>query len=279
MSYNSFDQDSVFGSLLSKNLAILLKIAGFDSVQNTYTLNYLNDIYLNILNNFIIELKNITESNATDEITLDELRLLLNKTNTINDTNYNIDSTVLQLNDYTNDKHTTIYHENDTQGIEAFKKWVFQNTLFNIDYKNVTKDLAIKNLDIFNNPEIPVEIPEDVNSEEQLDWVTFSYLNNLQDTQQILFYVQNYKKDDILYDGINDTSEEIILNNDKNDVLDTIITPDILKPLSISNKRKTDFLADNNIDRQNWNNENLDKLNELRNNHYRNKIKLSYEEK
>ena len=279
MSYTNSNQDILFKSLLSKNLAILLNIAGFDSVQNSYALNYLNDIYSSILNNFIIQLKEITEDNPSDEISLNDLRTLLNKTNTINDENYNIDATVLQLNDYTNNKHTTVYHENDTQGIEIFKKWVLQNTLFNVDYQNVTKNLTIKNLNIFNNPDLPEPIPEDVDANEKLDWVIFTYLNNLDDPQQILFYLQNYKKDDILYNSILDNSEEIILNNDKNDVLDTVITPDILKPLSISKKRKSNFLEDNNIDRQNWNSLYLDKLNELRNTHYEKKIKLSYEKK
>ncbi|CAI8508484.1 unnamed protein product [Hanseniaspora opuntiae] len=165
--------------------------------------------------------------------------LLLNKTNTINDDAHNIDSTTLQLNDYTNNNHTSIYHENDTQGIEVFKKWVLHNSLFNLEFKKITQQLIVKNLNIFNDPELPEAIPDGVNAEEKLDWVTFTYLNNLDDKEQVLFYLKNHKeKEPIVYNSTEESNEEIILNNDKNDILDTVITPDILKPLSVSNKRK-----------------------------------------
>ncbi|KAL6935296.1 hypothetical protein ACO0R3_000338 [Hanseniaspora guilliermondii] len=279
MNFNSSNEDDIYKSLLSKNLALLLKISGFDAIENSHCLNYLNDIYLGILNHFMSTLKDILEDNHIDQVSLSDLRLLLNKMNTINDDNHNVDSTTLQLNDYTNNNHTSIYHENDTQGIEVFKKWTLQNSLFNLEFKNITQNLIVKNLNIFNDPELPQDIPDSINAEEKLDWVTFTYLNNLDDKEQVLFYLKNHKGNNtIVYDSIKENNQEIILNNDKNDILDTIITPDILKPLSVSRKRKANFLEDNNIERQNWNGSYLDKLNELRNKHHEKKIKLSYEE-
>ena len=279
MNFNSSSEDDIYKSLLSKNLALLLKVSGFDAIENSHALNCLNDIYLGILNHFMATLKDIVDDNPPDQISLSDLRLLLNKMNTINDDAHNIDSTTLQLNDYTNSNHTSIYHENDTQGIEVFKKWVLQNSLFNLEFKKITQQLTVKNLNIFNDPELPEAIPDSVNAEEKLDWVTFTYLNNLDDKEQVLFYLKNHKeKEHIVYNSTEESNEEIILNNDKNDILDTVITPDILKPLSVSNKRKANFLEDNNIERQNWSGSYLGKLNELRNKHHEKKIKLSYEE-
>ncbi|KAL6939119.1 hypothetical protein ACO0OL_000743 [Hanseniaspora opuntiae] len=279
MNFNSYSEDDIYKSLLSKNLALLLKVSGFDAIENSHALNCLNDIYLGILNHFMATLKDIVDDNPPDQISLSDLRLLLNKMNTINDDAHNIDSTTLQLNDYTNSNHTSIYHENDTQGIEVFKKWVLQNSLFNLEFKKITQQLTVKNLNIFNDPELPEAIPDSVNAEEKLDWVTFTYLNNLDDKEQVLFYLKNHKeKEHIVYNSTEESNEEIILNNDKNDILDTVITPDILKPLSVSNKRKANFLEDNNIERQNWSGSYLGKLNELRNKHHEKKIKLSYEE-
>ena len=279
MNFNSPSEDDIYKSLLSKNLALLLKVSGFDAIENSHALNCLNDIYLGILKHFMATLKDIVDDNPPDQISLSDLRLLLNKMNTINDDAHNIDSTTLQLNDYTNSNHTSIYHENDTQGIEVFKKWVLQNSLFNLEFKKITQQLTVKNLNIFNDPELPEAIPDSVNAEEKLDWVTFTYLNNLDDKEQVLFYLKNHKeKEHIVYNSTEESNEEIILNNDKNDILDTVITPDILKPLSVSNKRKANFLEDNNIERQNWSGSYLGKLNELRNKHHEKKIKLSYEE-
>lgn len=279
MSFNSSSEDDIYKSLLSKNLALLLKVSGFDAIENLHALNYLNDIYLGILNHFMTTLKDIMDDNPSEQISLSDLRLLLQKMNTINDDAHNIDSTTLQLNDYTNNNHTSIYHENDTQGIELFKKWTLQNTLFNLEFKKITQQLTVKNLNVFNDLELPEAIPHDVNAEERLDWVTFTYLNNLDNKEQVLFYLKNHKeKGTIIYNSIEKSNQEIILNNDKNDILDTVITPDILKPLSVSNKRKANFLEDNNIERQNWSGSYLDKLNELRNKHHEKKIKLSYEE-
>ena len=279
MNFNSSSEDDIYKSLLSKNLALLLKVSGFDAIENSHALNCLNDIYLGILNHFMATLKDIVDDNPPDQISLSDLRLLLNKMNTINDDAHNIDSTTLQLNDYTNSNHTSIYHENDTQGIEVFKKWVLQNSLFNLEFKKITQQLTVKNLNIFNDPELPEAIPDSVNAEEKLDWVTFTYLNNLDDKEQVLFYLKNHKeKEHIVYNSTEESNEEIILNNDKNEILDTVITPDILKPLSVSNKRKANFLEDNNIERQNWSGSYLGKLNELRNKHHEKKIKLSYEE-
>lgn len=279
MNFNSSSEDDIYKSLLSKNLVLLLKVSGFDAIENTHALNYLNDIYMGILNHYMATLKDIVDDNSADQVSLSDLRLMLNKMNTINDDAHNVDSTTLQLNDYTNSNHTSIYHENDTQGIEVFKKWVLQNSLFNLEFKKITQQLTVKNLNIFNDPELSVAIPDNVNAEERLDWVTFTYLNNLDDKEQVLFYLKNHKeKETIVYNSTQESNEEIILNNDKNDILDTVITPDILKPLSVSNKRKANFLEDNNIERQNWNGSYLDKLNKLRNKHHEKKIKLSYEE-
>lgn len=256
-----------FKELMSRNIGLILKSCGFDGVESRFLLNYLTDLQLKIIEGFIKELGGIINENRNygeNKLFLTDLRSLLNKFNIICDDNYNIDETVLQIKDSTNNKNTSIIEQEDTQGIEYFQKWVEENTVYNFDFKNLTRELCIKNLNVFNTSNLngdgdvnkinnntvnkdlgdaadheSINIPSNLDPNQNLDWITFNFLNSLNDrtkvisalTKEIAVSVEEAEHDD-----------KENASNEKNDLLDTVLAPEILRPLSFAKKRKIDFL-------------------------------------
>ncbi|OBA25939.1 hypothetical protein HANVADRAFT_53540 [Hanseniaspora valbyensis NRRL Y-1626] len=333
LSYNNTSSsDLFFKELMTRNMGLILKSCGFDGIESRFLLNYLTDLHLKIIESFIKELGTIMNSNdnsSEEQVLLSDLRFLLNKFNIICDKNYNIDETVLQIKDSTNNKNNTVIEEANTQGIEYFQKWVEENTVYNFDFKNLTKKLKIKNLNVFNSNIIDDEtregqvekekennndrekdlavdetiqilnIPDNIDPNQNLDWITFNFLNSLQDREKVIAVLNNK------FSGIKKSLEECFESNEnnlneKNDLLDSIIAPDFLRELSFAKKRKFNFLENeeeieedinNNNNNNNPNypinagaknqltekqNEVIKRLNDFRN---RKQFKLSFEEK
>ncbi|XBW38376.1 hypothetical protein QEN19_003963 [Hanseniaspora menglaensis] len=262
---NTSSSDAFFKELMTRNMGLILKSCGFDGVESRYLLNYMTDLHLKIIESFIKELANIISKNTdlnNGQLPLADLVFLLNKFNVVCDSNYNVDETVLQIKDFTNNKITSIVEEKDTQGIEYFQKWVEENTAYNFDYKNLTKNLKVKNLNVFNNnllnDEIEDErngkasqssnkvadqllnIPDNINPDKVLDWVTFNFLNSLNDKEKVVSFLR--PSTNITNNQQNYEDKEILLN-ERNDLLDTVLAPEHLRPISFAYKRNSDFLT------------------------------------
>lgn len=270
---NTSSNEMFFKELMTRNIGLILKSCGFDGVESRFLLNYLTDLQLKIIEGFIKELGQIINENKNDgedKLFLTELRYLLNKFNIICDDNYNVDETVLQIKDSTNNKNTSIIEQEATQGIEYFQKWVEENTVYNFDFRNLTKQLRIKNLKVFNsstlNSDVDVNkisnntadkalgdsgehessnVPSNLDPNQNLDWITFNFLNNLNDRTKVISALTKEIPASLEEEENHDKENA---SNEKNDILDTILAPEILRPLSFAKKRKIDFLNDDSDD-------------------------------